>query len=253
MNYRVKEVAKLSGVSIRTLHHYDNIGLLTPPKDINNNYRIYRDSDLRKLQEILLYKEMGFSLKRIKELLSSSKHNRKSSLESQLVFLKNMISRYENLVLLVENSLNDIGGEEKMSKDDLFKGFDYDKVIDDQEKYQEEVEERWGDTDAYTSYKEKTSKYKKEDWNEVMELQTKNLNELASLFKENIEPSDVRVQTVVNNNRYVIDKFFYPCSKEMFGNLGEMYVEDSRFKAFYDDIVDGLAEYYRDAIRIYCK
>ena len=253
MDYSIKEVADISGVTVRTLHHYDKIGLLSPIKNESNNYRMYSDYDLEKLQQILLLKEMGFSLQKIKDFLSSKDYNRKSALEHQLTYLKNQVNRYNDLIGLVNSTLKDIGGSKVMSGKDLFKGFDYDAMKEDQKKYEDEVKERWGDTDAYKESDRRSKNYSKEDWEGIMSLQQNSLNDLASLYKDDVPVDDPRVQTVVNNNRFIIDKYFYSCSKEMFASLGEMYVADERFKAFYDGIVPGLAEYYREAIRVYCK
>ncbi len=253
MAFKIHEVASISGLSIRALHHYDKINLLVPSSRGENNYRYYENKDLEKLQQILLLREMGFSLKKIKELLIMSSYDRQSALKAQLVFLEKQANRLNSLIELVNKTIESMGGKIKMDSKDLFKGFDYDSVKEDQKNYEDEVKERWGDTDAYKESADRTAKYSQGDWENIMSTQSEYLLELASLFKEGVSADDSRVQIIVNNNRFLIDKYFYSCSKEMFAQLGEMYVADERFKSFYDQIADGLAEYYREAIRFYCK
>ena len=144
MNYSIKEVADFSKITIRALHYDDKIELLVPLKREGDNYRVYEDEDLEKLQQILLFKEMGFPLKKIKALSNYPDYDRKKALAAQLVFLENQAERYLDLADLVKDTLESLGGEKKMKKENLFKGFDYEARLKEQGKYEEETKRRWG-------------------------------------------------------------------------------------------------------------
>lgn len=170
----------------------------------------------------------------------------RKSFDGPAGFLENQAERYLDLADLVKDTLESLGGE-KMKKENLFKGFNYEARLKEQGKYEEETKRRWGDTDAYKESKRRASKYSKEDWAKIMSSQDDNATDLASAFKGGFSPENPQVQAIVEKNRLFIDIYFYPCSKEMFSSLGEIYVADEGFKAFYDNIAFGLAEYYRAA------
>ena len=140
-----------------------------------------------------------------------------------------------------------------MDKKEIFEGFDYDKMMEHQKKHEAEVTERWGHTDAYKISKQRAAKYTKEDWERISKEQSESLNELIALFQSGAAPEDVKTQEVVRKMHRFINDTFYPCSPEFFGNLGEMYIADERFTAYYDNHAKGLAKYYNKAIEYYVK
>lgn len=139
-----------------------------------------------------------------------------------------------------------------MADTEMFEAFDYDKMMEEQKKYEEEVKERWGNTEAYRVSREKTSQYTKEDWERINSIQTQNLKDLCALYEANVPHDDPRVQEVVDRARRFISDHFYECTLEAWSCLGQMYIADERFTAFYEKLSPGLAAYYNDAIQHYC-
>lgn len=178
--YRVKEVSELTGISVRMLHHYDKIGLLRPTAISESGYRLYNYNDLKLIQQILIYRELDFSLKEIKEILSNENLDLKETLRIQKQFIIDKRNRLNKIVETIENTIKDMEGKFNMNKKGLFEGFDIEKH---NKLYEEEVENKYGKSDAYKESKEKTSKYSKEDWNNIM-------GEIDDLYKNLAELMD---------------------------------------------------------------
>ncbi|WP_026688829.1 MerR family transcriptional regulator [Alteribacter aurantiacus] len=248
--YRIKEIAQLSGVSVRTLHHYDDIGLLRPAEVKENGYRFYDDESLSALQQILFFKELGFSLNDIKRILDDPSFDRKEALESHKKILIEKKERLERIIRSVDQTVNAMKGEERMSNEDMFKPFDMSQIEKHQKQYEEETKEKYGHTDAYKESKKRTDSYKKEDWERIQTEWNRLYHDLASLM--NKEAGDAEVQERIADYHKLINDNFYTCPKDMFRGLGEMYVADSRFTKNIDKHGEGLAEFLRDAIRLYC-
>ncbi len=246
--YKINEVSKLIGVSIRMLHHYDKIRLLEPSKRTDSNYRMYNDDDIAILYQILLFKELEFPLQEIKQILDDKDFNRKEALKAQrnLIFKKKQ--RLERILESIDDTIENLGGE-TMSKDN-FKAFGYEEVKKHQEKYKEETEKRYGNSDAYKESQEKTSKYSKNDWENIMEEASGIYEELAKLREK--DPSDNQVQDLVEQWRNHISTNFYNCTIEIFRGLALMYVADERFTKNIDKYGEGLAQFMSDAMNIYC-
>jgi len=136
---------------------------------------------------------------------------------------------------------------------DMFKGFDYEQVLEAKKRFEDEVEKRWGKTEAYEISKIRTSAYTKEIWNTISAAEEENMKELVACFNEKIAANDSRIITLCGKARDHINKYYYPCSVEMFSNLGNMYANDERFTEYYDKNGKGLAEYYNKAIQNYCN
>lgn len=250
MLYKVKEVADMVGTSVRTLHHYDQIGLLKPESVTTAGYRLYADHHLERLQQILFFKELGFSLHEIKEILDSPGFDRKRALLVQKDLLLMQKDRLERIIRSVEKTLESMEGGKKLTGKEMFEPFDMSKIEEHQQKYADEVKERWGNTQAYRESQEKTSKYSKEDWDQIMAKQDEIYRNLANLVEQG--PADPDVQVLVAQKRQFITDNFYNCTLEIFRGLGEMYVTDERFTATIDKYRPGLAQFVRDAISIYC-
>jgi len=252
VGYTVNQVAQLAGVTLRTLRYYDKIGLLTPHTRTEAGYRIYSPADVEKLQQILFFRELDFPLARINEILNNPLFDRRDALKMQAEHLEKRAARYRKLSQLARETLRNLEGGNKMDKKDMFEGFDYDQMLEEQKQYEDEVKERWGNTEAYKESMSKTARYTKEDWERINEVQMQNLKDLCGLYNAKVPHDDPRVQEVVDRSRKFISDNFYECPPEALGCLGQMYVTDERFTAYYDKFAPGLASYYNDAIQYYC-
>jgi DNA-binding transcriptional MerR regulator len=250
MPYKVKEVADMVGVSVRTLHHYDEIGLLKPEFISETGYRFYVDKSLERLQQILFFKEIGFSLEKIKQILDNPGFDRKMAFESHKELLIKKKERLEQIIKTVEKTINSINRGKNMKKKEMFKGFDMNEIEKHKEKYAEEVKQRWGNTDAYKESERKTSKYTKEDWQRIKEKSENIYQKVIDNMDKG--PSDPTVQEAVAELRQNITDNFYNCTPEIFRGLGDMYVNDPRFTTNIDKYHDGLAAFLREAMHIYC-
>lgn len=249
MVYTINKIAKMTGITLRTLRHFDQIGLFQPSGRSETGYRLYSSEDLETLQQILFFRELDFPLSKIKSLMNLPGFDRQAALERQLTFLQQRAGRYLSLAKLARNTIANMKGEIMMKEEELFTGFDYDLVMLEQKQYEEEVKARWGDQDSYKISKKRTSRYTKADWSQIFREQETNMQELAACYAEALPVDHPRMQTVVESARMYINQYFYPCSPTMMKCLGKGYVSDERFKAFYDKISPGLAEYYNQAIQ----
>ena len=252
MSYTINRIAQTAGVTLRTLRYYDRIGLLVPSGRTEAGYRLYSDDDLDKLQQILFFRELDFPLEKIGRLMEDPAFDRKEALNMQIRFLEKRAERYLKLTKLAKKTLQNLEGGKKMDKKEMFKAFDYDKMMEEQKQYEDEVKDRWGSTEAYRISKERTSKYTKEDWERIGAESEGNLKEMIECFTSGVPYDDPRMMAVCDNARAQMSKNFYPCSLEMYSNLGNMYIADERFTAFYDKFAPGLAAYYNEAIQHYC-
>ena len=239
--YKINEVSKLTGVSIRMLHHYDKIRLLEPSKRTDSNYRMYNDDDIARLYQILLFKELEFPLQEIKQILDDKDFNREEVLKAQ----RNLIFKKKQTI---DDTIESLGGN-VMSKDN-FEAFGYEEVKKHQEKYKEETEKRYGKSDAYRESQGKTSKYSKNDWENIMQEAGAIYEELYKLMDK--DPSDEKVQELIQKWRNHITTNFYNCTIEIFRGLALMYVGDERFTKNIDKYGEGLAKFMSDAMNIYC-
>lgn len=252
MSYTINKIAQIAGVTLRTLRYYDKIGLLAPSARSVAGYRLYSDEDVEKLQQILFFRELDFSLSRIRQIISNPDFDRRKALTAQVEFLEKRAKRYTMLSELARTTLQNLEGGIKMDNSELFKAFDYDKMMEDQKQYEDEVKERWGDSEAYKISASRTSGYTKKDWEKINAAGEENIRELIACFNEKTAYDDPRMIKVCDNARRHISTYFYPCSLEMFSGLGSMYVADERFTAHYDKFAPGLAAYYNEAIQYYC-
>lgn len=241
--FLIKEASKLSGLSVRTLHHYDNIGLLSPQKS-NNGYRYYSDNDMDTLQQILFYKYLGFSLKKIKDILESSDSDKKISLTQQLHMLNNEKIKINQLIETLENTINSLEGGKKMSIQEKFKGF----TLEDRKKYRQEAIEKYGEEMILES--ELRQKGKEQDINDSF---NQIFLQLAQNLKKQISIEDPSTQKLIKEIYDSINKYSFDCSLEVFESIGKGYVADQRFKDNIDKFAIGLAQYTRDAIFYFVK
>lgn len=242
MKYSVSKTAKLSGVSVRTLHYYDEIGLLCPSKVSDTGYRYYGEEELSKLQQIMFFKELDFSLQEIKDIINSSGYKKEEALTRQKELLILKKNRLEKVINLLEASLK---GEKNMD----FNEFDMSEIDEAKQKYTEEARQRWGETHAYKQSYSKTSRYTKEDWERINKKYGQILEEFAAIRGE--LPGNPEVRKLVKMWQDFITESYYDCSDEILKGLGEMYVADERFKKNLDKYGEGTAEFMSKAIKEY--
>lgn len=240
---KISEVAKLSGITVRTLHYYDEIELLKPSETTEAGYRMYSSEDLERLQQILFFRELDFPLNEIKEIMLNPNYDKNEALNKHKEFLIEKRKRIDGLITLIDKTIK---GDNNMS----FKEFDNSKIEENKRKYAEEVKNRWGNTDAYKEYEKKTSSYDGNLWNEINEGMVEILKEFADNREE--DPNSDIIQSLVEKWQSYITSNFYNCTKEILSCLGLMYIGDERFKENIDKYGEGTAEFMAKAIEIYC-
>ena len=243
MTYTIGEVARLAGVTIRTLRHYDEIGLLRPGDRTNAGYRLYDDGDLARLQQVLFYRELGFGLEGISRVMGADEFDRRAALVAQRELLRRKARRFERMLEAVEVAITAEETGIGMNKEEMFEVFgDFDPA-----EYEDEVKARWGDTEAYRESAIRTKRYTKGDWLKIKQEGEPVVSGLAAALRAGTPADNPLVMDLAEAHRLQIDKWFYPCSPELHASLGEMYVADPRFTAYWDQFEVGLAAYVNDA------
>ena len=245
MKMHIKEFAKLCGVSVRTLHYYDEIGLLKPAfVDEQNSYRFYDEKSLMRIQEILFFKELDFPLKSISEILSSPDYDKQKALKEQRKLLILKKQRLERIIDALDNAQK---GKITMN---AFDNNDYDTA---RKQYEVEAKERYGKTDAYKEHEQKTASYSKDKWQQVNDGLNAVLAQFADCLQSGQAPESNEAQSLVKNLQSYITENYYTCGNEILKGLGQMYVADERFKANIDKHIEGTAQIISKAIETYCK
>lgn len=239
---KVKEVADLVGISVRTLHYYDEIGLLQPSTMTDAGYRIYSKENLEHLQQILFFREMGFPLKRIKEILNSPQFDRLEALEIHRNMLLKKRDQFDQMLETIDKTIRHMKGEIDMTDKERFKGFDFSK-----NPYEEEARKRWGDqvVDESNTRINRMSIEEKQALGEEFDVLYK---QLAAVRHESPDSADA--QGLIKKWYDYINQFGQ-YTLEAFKGLGQMYVDDERFKKNIDQYGEGLAEFMRDAMAIF--
>lgn len=238
------QVAKISGVSVRTLHHYDNISLLSPGRNPDNGYREYSDEELDRLQQILFFRECGFSLEKIKEMLESPEFDREKAFMLQKKYLLHEKKRLDRMLKTLEQSMKSMKGETIMSHKDKFSGFDFTR-----NPYEEEARTLWGD-EAVDQSKTHLADLTTEEQQDLAKGMEELFTELAGLRQE--DPGSDRAQkAVAGMYRYFNDNFGHRYSPEAFAGVGRLYISDERFTANVDRYGEGLSVFLAAAMEIY--
>jgi DNA-binding transcriptional MerR regulator len=240
----VGSVARLAGVTVRTLHHYDEVGLLAPSGRSEAGYRRYADADLDRLQSILFYRELGFGLDEIKTVMTDG-GDAIGHLRRQRAMLLDRIGRLTRMVSAVEKAMEartmgiNLTPEERL---EVFGDFDPSEHV-------AEVEERWGDTDAYRESRRRARDYTKADWQRIKAQGQAAIEQVVAAMNAGKPADSPEAMDGAEAHRRQIDEAFYPCSYRMHVGLAEMYIADHRFTATYEKIAPGLAQYLHDAIK----
>ena len=241
MKMQIKEFAEFTGVSVRTLHYYDEIGLLKPAfVDEHTGYRFYDGSSLLRMQEILFNRELDFSLKSIGEILSSPDYNKEKALAQQKKLLLIKKERLERLISAIDSAAKGAT---------VMKAFDKSEF----ENYKQEVKEKWGKTKAYKEHTEKTKGYSQDKWQSLADGMDIIMSEFAVCMKNGASPESEEAQSLVKGLQNHITENYYHCTNEILAGLGQMYVYDERFRNNIDKHADGTARFISDAITAYCS
>jgi len=241
----VGDVAALAGVTVRTLHHYDRIGLLSPSGRTAAGYRQYSPADLDRLHQVLLYRELGFPLEEVATLLDDPSADPAAHLRRQHRLLLDRLERTSGMVEAVEKEMEARAMGISLTPEERFEVFGE----HDPAQYEAEVEERWGETDAYKESQRKTRSYTKDDWVRIKAEQEEIGTRFVQAMQSGAAADSEQAMDVAEDARQQISRYFYECSPEMHAGLGRMYVEDERFTATYEAMAPGLAQYVSTAVQ----
>lgn len=240
----VSEVAALAGVTVRTLHHYDEVGLVVPSERTDAGYRLYAARDLERLQLVLFYRELDFGLTQIKDLLDGPEYDRGLALRMQRELLTAQAQRLGRMISAVDKAITAHEEGETMTDEAMFEVFG-----EQQRELQAEAEQRWGETDAFRESRRRTAHYTKRDWEELKAESEAIMLRIAEVYRSGATADSDAAMDAVEAHRIQITERFYDCSHQMQVQLGEGYVEDPRFAATYEAIEPGLTVWVRDAIQ----
>ncbi|MGE3279307.1 MAG: MerR family transcriptional regulator [Candidatus Altimarinota bacterium] len=243
--YTVKQLAELSGVTVRTLHHYDEIGLLKPSSRTEAGYRLYEEKDLMRLQQILIYREMDFSLEDIKSLLDDPDYDVKEALHDQKRFLLQQHERYQQLLQTIDKTLRRLEEDDQLVTDeDLYGGFTPEQA----ERYDREAKEKYGD--MYEISQKRVRQMTKGEWKAIgaegVDI-TKSMVQYVGT-----DPARPEVQALIKRHHAWIEHF-YPCSSQMYIGLSNLYIENPEFTAHYERFAPGLAHFISAAMKVYAE
>ncbi|HEY0126819.1 MAG TPA: MerR family transcriptional regulator [Blastococcus sp.] len=241
----VGEVAELAGITVRTLHHYDRIGLLSPSGRTSAGYRQYSPADLDRLHQVLLYRELGFPLEEVAALLDDPSADPEAHLRRQHRLLRDRLERTSAMVAAVEKEMEARSMGISLTPEERFEVFGE----QDPARYEAEVEERWGETDAFAQSKRRTAAYSKDDWVRIKAEGEDVEARFAEALQAGVAPDSEQAMDIAEEHRQQISRNFYDCPPGMHAGLGRMYVEDERFTAHYEQRSPGLAQYVSTAVQ----
>ena len=243
MSYTVGQLAALAHVTVRALHHYDEIGLLTPSARTEAGYRRYSERDLERLQQLLFYRELGFPLDQIAALLEGET-DPAAHLRTQRRLLNERITRLQAMVNAIDRTMEAKEMGFTLKPEERFEVFG-DFVPEDHEA---EARARWGSSPAFDESQRRAAKYTKEDWLQLKKEAGDTVEGLAAAMRAGVPADSVQAMDLAERHRQHITRWFYDCSFEIHRGLGELYVTDQRFTKHYEAAAPGLAAYLRDAI-----
>lgn len=249
MEYTVQKLGRLAGISTRTLRYYDEIGILKPARINSSGYRIYGQIEVDRLQQILFYRELGVSLDSIKNMVTAPSFDGAHALREHR---EKLLEKREQLDLLIDNVEKTIAlteGSRKMSDKEKFAGFKQKMIEDNEKKYGDEIRQKYGN-DTVDKSNAKLKNMTQEQYDQVTALEEQVKQTLAEAFKTG-DPAGELAQKAAELHKQWLTFYWTQYSKEAHAGLAQMYVDDERFKAYYDEKQPGTAEFLRDAIRIY--
>ena len=250
MEYTINQLAKLAGVSTRTLRYYDQCGLLPPKAVRSNGYRIYGETEVNRLQQILFYRELGVDLSEIGRILAEKDFDGLSALQSHLSALREKRARLERLIDNVQKSISAMKGETEMTDKEKFEGFKEKLISDNEQKYGQEIRTKYG-VETVDRSNAKLKNMTKEQYGELETLTQELNNTLKAAFAQG-DPGSELAQKACELHKQWLSFYWDHYSKEAHRGVAQMYVDDPRFTAYYDAIAPGCAVFLRDAVQIFC-
>lgn len=251
MEYTINRLAQLAGVTTRTLRYYDQIGLLTPRRVSSNGYRIYGSDEVDRLQQIMFYREMGMPLEEIARIVTSGRFDGVAALETHLATLRSRRMDLERLIRTVEKTIAAAKGESTMSDAEKFEGFKRDLVASNEAAFGAEIRQRYG---------EETVARSNAQFMGMTQAQYADMQAIEERLKRALEsavpqgdPASAEGEKVAELHRQWLGCTWGDYSKEAHVGVTQMYVDDERFRQYYDGMIPGAAVYLRDAVAIYCS
>ncbi|HEY1037384.1 MAG TPA: MerR family transcriptional regulator [Candidatus Paceibacterota bacterium] len=245
-NYSVHQLAMLAGVTAKTLHHYDEIGLLKPAEVQRNGYRSYGEEELLRLQQILFFKELDLPLREIQDILELPSFDLKEALKEHKKLLGLKKKRLDGLIATIDRTIRRINKEKNMTDKDLYDSFGKEEI----DQYADEAKARWGHTDAYKQSQERYGKLSKEEKEKIQRAGEELLASIAELMPLGADHEEV--QKLIARHYDGLRTFYEP-SKEMYKGLGDLYASDERFGAYFEKFAPGLAAFMQKAMHAYAN
>ena len=242
--YTVSQLAKMAGVSVRTLHHYDHIGLLKPSGRTRAGYRLYGDTDLLRLQQILFFKELDIPLADVRQILDDPGFDQVAALGQHRQSLIGRIERLERLLKTIDKTLHRLTeGDVTLTDAELYEGFTTEQI----ERTKREARELY-DPALVAESERRVKRMNRAEWDAVKAEGEALSTGLAALIER--QPGDPEVQALIARHHAWIENF-YPCSAEVYRGLGQLYVEHPKFRAHYESYRPGLADFMAKAMNVY--
>lgn len=247
MAYTVTKLAKISGISVRTLHWYDEVGLLKPAYYGSNGYRYYEEEQLLTLQQILFFRELGFELKQIKKILGRSDFDKMVALSSHRQVLKKSLERTKKLIKTIDKTIEHLKGNKKMKENELYYGFTKEKQAD----YEKQIIKRFGEEGkAYIEEsKQNVKNWSKADWDDSKEEFDIICKELTNLLENNIEADSKEVQSVIRRHYNWLKQYWTP-TRESYTGYGQ-FIEQSELRKAYEEYHSELPRFIVEAIQVF--
>ena len=251
MEYSIDKLAKLAGVSSRTLRYYDEISLLKPLRTNSSGYRIYGSNEVSRLQQILFFRELGVALDQVKAVLDSPDIDYTALLEQHLRQLLTKRAELDTLIGTVTKTIQNERGLIEMADKEKFEGFKKKLIEDNESSYGKEVREKYGDK-AVEESNAKTMNLSREEYDAMQALGEEILSNLASAVSESADPSGELGLKIAELHKKWLGHTWAAYNPEAHKGLVQMYIDDPRFTSFYDDKVPGCAQFLRDAVHAFC-
>lgn len=248
MAYTVKKLAKLSGVSVRTLHFYDEIGLLKPAYYGENNYRYYEETQLLMLQQILFFREIGIQLSDIRRIISSPDFDKLKTLESHRKILEKNLDQTKKLIETVDKTIAHLRGKKPMKLEDIFHGFDAEK----QKLYENFLIESGVSRDVINKVDDKVKNWTKDQWMENKREADIIHDKLVEAINKHLSPSSPEVQKIINKH-YQMTNIFWTPTRETYIGLSQLYASHPDFVNFYDGLHPKLLKFLMEAMKIFAE
>ncbi len=248
MKYTVKKLAKLSGVSVRTLHWYDKIGLLKPAYTLPNGYRYYEEEQLLLLQHILFFRELEFKLSDIQKMLTHTNFDKLKALQTHRITLEKKINQMNSLIHTVDKTISHLKGEQNMQDKDFYSGFDNHK----QKEYEQYLVKYHGTVaeDLIHESKKKTVNWDSKDWHDIKNDGNEIYKAIGKCIENKLGPRSDEVQALIHRH-YQMTERFYTASKDVYTGLAQLYCEHPGFRKFFDPFHIELTDFIAEAMRVY--